>query len=107
MSSSWATAPPPSTPLAVNRYFDTCVEWLLDTNLENDSAPTNSPGIDAADVPDTTWSSIGVCDDEAVLNVNAKCFICSKTASVALIGNPFCRAHICQTCEDCARKVSG
>jgi hypothetical protein len=93
----------PQTPLQVNRYFDACVEWLIDSDGGPSECPIESAPFATTNAP---RRSIGLCADEAQLNGNPVCFSCKGQATELVQGNPFCRAFIVLACSTCAKSLT-
>ena len=94
----WRISTPLNTPSQINKFFDTCTEWILSESQKNDSIIIESI---CRDFQIESDKSLGITEEETLLIKDRKCYICKNTTNEIKVANPFCRAYSISLCGKC------
>ena len=98
ITEGWKISTPLNTPSQINKFFDTCSEWILSESQKNDSVIIESV---CRNLPVESDKSLGITEEEAVLIEDRKCFNCQEITNQVKVANPFCRAYSISLCSKC------
>ena len=95
---NWKTKTQLTTPSQINKFFDSCTEWVLQKNVNKEETCIDSVFTDTKVEHN---KSLGLTDEDFVFDNERKCFFCGGNNTQFIIANPFCIAYAMSACSEC------
>ncbi len=102
----WQNAEPLNTPSKIREYVDSCKDWLLSSNVEEEDEIELATQPIPVHVDSHVNNNIGLVTEHIYETNVFNCFVCKGERTVSsgkvVHANPFTRAQcmlVCETCE--------
>ena len=107
LSRDGSKSAPPTTPSQINKFFDTCTEWMM-TSQGVESVPYDVVRLPVdATTEGIASHNLGLRDTDVLINPERACIACSTPTRERCVANPFCQAYLLHMCGACRAAMDG